>query len=141
MFLLLLLQGKEAMHNIWGPQTPEPEQDMLDGTPGSINVSSILTGKLVAKVSAVAKPRTFRERKVSDALTGACTALCRLLCALAVVTWPPCFHHHPHEAQISSSCFSMSTYDVTLHVMHHATKRLYACRSGTEPGSPLRLQM
>ena len=67
-----VLQGKEATQNVWMPQTPEPEQDMLDGTPGSINVSSILTGKLVAKVSAVAKPRTFRERKVSDALTGAC---------------------------------------------------------------------
>ena len=66
-------QGKDASQNVWMPQTPEPEQDLLDGTPGSINVSSILTGKLVAKVSAVAKPRTFRERKVSDALTGACT--------------------------------------------------------------------
>ena len=55
---------------MWMPQTPAAEPDMLDGTPGSINVSSILTGKLVAKISAVAKPRTCRERRTADALTG-----------------------------------------------------------------------
>ena len=67
--LPLVLQGKEAQQSMWMQQTPEP--DMLDGTPGSINVSSILTGKLVAKISAVAKPQTFRERRTADALTGA----------------------------------------------------------------------
>ena len=42
-----------------------------DGRPGSINVSSILTGKLIAKVQAAADPRTSLEKRTAEALSGA----------------------------------------------------------------------
>ncbi len=93
---------------MWMPQTPEPEQDMLDGTPGSINVSSILTGKLVAKVSAVAKPRTFCERKVSDALTGACKT---------PMTFPP---HAASACMLNSPKTCQVKCDTPQHVVQHS---------------------
>ncbi len=42
-----------------------------DGRAGSINVSSILTGKLIAKIQAVAQPKTSLEKQAAEALSGA----------------------------------------------------------------------
>ena len=52
-----------------GMVAPAPAE--YDGRPGSINVSSILTGKLIAKIQAVPCPVTSAERCTAEALSGA----------------------------------------------------------------------
>lgn len=51
-----------------GVVAPVPAE--YDGRPGSINVSSILTGKLIAKIQAVACPVTTAEKCTAEALSG-----------------------------------------------------------------------